>query len=191
MSAFCYIPFDAAHPDPSIGVFMVMDWGKVTKVEQVPGQLGDTPITLEVIEIAGQRGRYRVKNGFGALGYLDSVKPGDLLALCPEDDDNNVYQLAGGPLMRTHQVVPISAAPRTAELAHLAPRYVSSTKLRVAAEAGTLEAGHYLVRARIGSADGDHFEIEQWWIDGTQSAVGANQIATGKILWLVVSDPRF
>lgn len=188
MDAFCHIPYDAAHPDPASG-WPVMDWGKVTKVEQLTGTLGDEQIDLEVLEIAGQRARYRVKNS-GLIGHLADVQVGQLLALCPEDE-SDVYRLPGGPLTVTHEVVSLSAPPRVAEFARFAPRHMTSIAIRVAADHGKLAPGHYLVHARIGAADGDRFEIDHWWIRATPDAPGRDLIAPGAWLWLVLGDPQF
>jgi hypothetical protein len=185
INAYCTIPYDAAHPDPGLPS-PLLDWGKVTKVEQLSGTFGLEEVVEEVIEIAGQRATYRTVNDFGFLGSLD-VEKGDLIALCSEGEDT-VHHLPGGPLMFTHLIVPLSAPPRLAEIAPFAPRHMMAGQIPDAVGSGKLGDGRYLVYTEIGRADGEQFfvEREQWKIAMPPDAPWARRIAPGKRMWLVV-----
>lgn len=188
VDAFCTIPYDAAHPDPSLAL-PILDWGKVTRIEHLVGTFGGDEVEVEVLEIAGQRATYRTQNDFPMLGTLDHVKVGDLLALCAEGKDD-LYHLASGPLTLVKMVIPLSAPPRLAEIAPFEPRHIRRSRVREPAEQGLLSAGRYLVYAEIGRADGAQFAIDRddWRITVAPGAHGGDRIATGKRLWLVIGD---
>jgi len=193
MDAFCHIPYDAAHPDPATHA-PIVDWGKVTKVADEHGALGDRPVTLRVIEVAGQRDRYRFDDEIGALGRLET-HVGDMLALCEEDhgSDSNIYKLAAGGLGRVLSVVPITKPPRIVELANLAPLHIDDVVLLRDGGDGkiTLDPDRrYLVHAKVTAADGDRWAMDKWWLEVPSGIRGGNLVAAGKRLWIVVEQPK-
>jgi len=111
IDAFCEIPYDFTNPETNRR-HQVVDWGKVTKVAVENGKLGDRPISLNIITVQGQRDTYRFKDEL-LVGRLET-RVGALLAICPEEEDD-FYQLSGGPTFKTRAVATLSAAPKMAE----------------------------------------------------------------------------
>jgi hypothetical protein len=187
IDAFCTIPSDVAHAETGLRNTL-LDWGKVTRVERLRGKFGPDDVVEEVIEIAGQRATYRTVNDFGPFGALD-VKKGDLLALCPQVEDT-IHQLPGGPLIATHIILPLSRPPRLGELERFAAEHMLAGRFVRDAVSGKLGTGNFLVHSKIGPADGDRFSVDDdtWRITVAPDALGANRIASGKQMWLVVGD---
>jgi hypothetical protein len=184
----CRIPYDAAHPDPALSE-PILDWGKVTRIDHVPAISDEYP-PLEAFEIQGQRATYRTVNDFGPLGTLERVRVGDLLALCSQGEDN-LHHMASGPMIVTFLIVPLSAPPRLHEIARFEPRHLGTEDVAGMAEHGKLQVGRYLVYATIGDADGARFSVARgdWQIEIAPDAPGADRIASGKQMWLVIGDP--
>ena len=195
MAQECKIPFNFAHPVLPKGFHSdrdVADWGKVTKVQDESGNLGDRPETLRMIYVQGQRRTYKISDDLHALGVLQ-VNPGDLLALCPEDQ-SDVHQLASGPLDTILTAVTLSAPPRSPELASLAPEHVNEMDIVVAATSKYRPldpSRRYLVQAQVHAADGGLWEMDRYWLEVPSGIRGASLVAAKKRLWFVVEHPRF
>ena len=201
MMTFCKVPIDAAHPDPSLGKYGVVDWGKVTRRETVIATLVDRERYMEMYEVRGKRGTYQFDGGgvaAGALGKLD-VPVGQLVALCVDPnrpEKSTIYKLpapwAGGQdLMQS--VLPLAAPPRMGKLAALAPLHVDEFKLANSGAKSKLSlppAAHYLVRAKAEARDGARWDMGKWWLD-TAGAKGADLLREGKLVWLVIAPPVF
>ena len=158
----------------------------------MPGRFNGADITVDVIEVKGQRKTYRFPNrfptGFGEVVHL-VVQPGDMVAFCPDDDDGNTYNVALGPLDRVRDAVPISAPPRIVELAKYQPLHLRTTAFIAASRYGKITFPtdrRLLIWALVGAADGNRFKMENFWLEVPPGVQG---IEAGKRLWLVVEDP--
>jgi serine/threonine protein kinase len=191
LEASCYLPYDAAHPDPAMRE-PIADWGKVVQKRLLPGRFGGADITVDVIEVKGQRKTYRFDNWFqtvfGEVVHL-AVQPGDMVAFCPDDYDGNIYHVAPGPLDRVRDAVPISAPPRIVELAKYQPLHLRTTAFLAASRNGKMTFPtdrRLLIHASVGAADGNRFKMDNFWLEVPPGVQG---IEAGKRLWLVVEDP--
>jgi serine/threonine-protein kinase len=191
MDMECRIPIDPTYVTGS--TFAVADWGKVTKVQDEPGQFRDQSITRTVITVAGQRSMYRFDADF-LDEHLDA-NVGDLLAVCPEDSNNNTYQLSGGATIRTHSIITISHPPRTAEIAKLDPIHIAEITMVAEGLEGRFRAidpdRRYLIYATVKKPDGPRWLMDRYFMEVPANVPGTNQIAAGKHLWIVVEHPRF
>jgi serine/threonine protein kinase len=192
MAQQCRIPYDFAHPG-SKNDHEIADWGKVTKVADEHGNLGgDRPETLRMIYVQGQRRMYKIDDDLDALGVL-SVKPGDLLALCPEDQ-SEIHQLASGPIDTILTAVTLSAPPRSPQLASLAPTHVNEMAIVAAASSqgrGLDPKQRYLYQGQVKAADGGLWQMDRYWLEVPSGIRGAGLVAEKKRLWFVVDHPRF
>lgn len=181
---------DFAHPEGKSDRDVV-DWGKVIKVTDEHGDLGGRDETLHLIYVQGQRRTYKVRDDLGAVGIVPA-KPGDLLALCTEDQID-IHQLASGPLDAVRTIVTLSAPPRTSELAKWSPRYIRDIDLVIDATSPKPHLDpdrHYLVYAHVQSADGPLWKMDRYWLEVPPAIRGASLVAANKRLWLVVEHPR-
>ena len=188
IDAFCEIPYDFANPE-SKRRMQVVDWGKVTKIVEEVGELGERKFKQNVIFLQGQRKSYRFDDDT-LVGKL-VTKPGDLLAICPEDD-SDIYQLTGGPTTKIRGVVTLSAPPRIAEAAKYKALHIPD--IRIAAESlyqrGTLDTGRrYLINAKVEKVDGDLWLMDRYWLDVPKGIKGADKVAAKKRLWMIVEKP--
>lgn len=193
MAMQCTIPYDFAHTKSS---YHVADWGKVTSVTDEHGDLGGRDVTLRVITIQGQRRSYRCPSDLGALGVVEA-KPGDLLAVCAEDKVDT-YQLAAGPIDQCRTVIPISQAPRSSELASLAPHHVDEMAIVVDAIAKGKSpkprldpSQRYLVWAAPIAQDGTLWRMDRYWLEVPSGIPGAELVAAKQRRWFVIAHPRF
>jgi len=189
MHAFCQIPMDASKP----ARFETADWGKVIKVEDELGEFRDQQITETVITLKGQRDTYRLDADF--LDEHVDANVGDWLAFCVEDQNNNIYQLSGGPTWRTHAVITISGPPRVAELAKLDPIHIPEIKMVAEGLDGKFKtidpARRYLIHGSVKKANGGRWEMDRYEMQVPAGIPGAKLMATGKRLWFVVDHLRF
>ncbi len=189
MDAFCQIPIDASKP----ARFETADWGKVIKVEDELGEFRDQQITETVITLKGQRDTYRLDADF--LDEHVDANVGDWLAFCVEDQNNNIYQLSGGPTWRTHSVITISGPPRTSELAKLDPIHIPEIKMVAEGLQGKFSridpAKRYLIRGQVQKANGGRWQMDRYEMQVPAGIPGAKLMATGKRLWFVVDHLRF
>ncbi|HEU4732388.1 MAG TPA: protein kinase [Kofleriaceae bacterium] len=180
--AFCHLPYDAAHPDPALWK-PIADWGKVVQERPLPGRFRGADITVDLIEVKGQRKTYRFPNEFptpfGDVAVLD-VRPGDMVAFCPEDDDGNIYHVALGPLDLVRDAVPISAPPRIVELAKYRPLYLDTTAFAAASARGKMTFPtdrRLLIWAVVGAADGNRFKMDYFWLEVPPGVQGSKLVS--------------
>ncbi|MBV8755976.1 MAG: protein kinase [Deltaproteobacteria bacterium] len=189
MDSFCRIPIDPSKP----AKFETADWGKVVKVEQEVGEFRDQQILETVITLKGQRDTYRLDADF--LDEHVDTNVGDWLAFCVEDQNNNIYQLSGGPTWRTHAVITISGPPRVGELAKLDPIHIPEIKMVAEGLQGKFSsidpAKRYLIRGQVKKASGGRWEMDRYEMQVPAGIPGAKLMATGKRLWFVVDHLRF
>jgi eukaryotic-like serine/threonine-protein kinase len=189
VDAFCEIPYDVANPDTKRRR-EVLDWGKVTSVGVEKGKLGDRPVALNIITLQGQRDTYRFKDEL-LVGRLQT-RVGALLAICPEEQDD-FWQLSGGPTFKTRAVITLSAPPRLAEAAKWKALHIPDIKIAADAVNKTLRLDptrRYLIHAKVEAEDGALWKMDRYWLDAT-AARGANQLAPKKRFWMIVEKPDF
>jgi serine/threonine protein kinase len=189
VDAFCEIPYDVTNPETKRRR-EVLDWGKVTSVGIEKGKLGDRPVTLNIITLQGQRDTYRFKDEL-LVGRLQT-QVGALLAICPEEEDD-FWQLSGGPTFKTRAVITLSAPPRLAEAAKFKALHIPDIKIAADAvnKSLRLDPGRrYLVNAKVESDDGALWKMDRYWLDAS-AARGANKLAPKKRFWMIVEKPDF
>jgi hypothetical protein len=188
--AFCEIPYDFANPDTKRRR-EVVDWGKVTKIGLEKGSLGERPVTLNIITLQGQRTTYRFKDEL-LVGRLET-QVGALLAICPEEEDD-FWQLSGGPTFKTRAVITLSAPPRIAEAAKYQAVHVPDIRIAAAAVNKNLDRldpdRRYLVSAKVEADDGTLWKMDRYWLDAS-AAKGAAKLAAKKRFWMIVERPEF
>ncbi|MDQ3370464.1 MAG: hypothetical protein M3680_34015, partial [Myxococcota bacterium] len=198
LTTWCKIPIDAAHPDPALGPG-VADWGRVTRREEVTGTFAeDREVAMLLYEVRGQRATYRFNGASHAhtIGTLD-VPVGQLVALCedPQREPSTLYELPApwkGPLNLFVAALPISGPPLTASFAKLAPLHLPALTLRRDGGDGRISIAsnrRYLVHAKVEGADGDRWDMGQWWLEVPRGTRGAGLVATGQLLWFVIEQP--
>lgn len=191
IDAFCEIPYDFTNPETKRRMDVV-DWGKVTKIATEQGSLGDRPVTLNIITLQGQRGTYRFKDEL-LVGRLQT-QVGALLAICPEEEDD-FWQLSGGPTFKTRAVATLSAPPRMTEVNRLKALHIPDIRLAASSLNKQLDSRidptrRYLVHARVESDDGTLWKMDRYWLDAS-GAKGASKLAPKKTFWMIVDRPDF
>jgi predicted Ser/Thr protein kinase len=191
IDAFCEIPYDFANPETKRRR-EVVDWGKVTKITTEKGSLGDRPLALNIITLQGQRDTYRFKDEL-LVGRLET-RVGALLAICPEEEDD-FYQLSGGPTFKTRAVATLSAPPRMADVAKYQAIHIPDIRLAASGVNKKLDnridpARRYLVNAKVEADDGTLWKMDRYWMDAS-GAKGAGKLAAKKRYWMIVEKPDF
>jgi hypothetical protein len=189
--AFCEIPYDFANPETKRR-HQVVDWGKVTKIGVEQGKLGDRPVLLNIITLQGQRDTYRFKDEL-LTGRLET-QVGALLAICPEEEDD-FWQLSGGPTFKTRAVATLSAPPRMTEVAKYQALHIPDIRLAASAVNKTLDnridpTRRYLINAKVEADDGTLWKMDRYWLDAS-GAKGASKLAAKKRFWMIVERPEF
>jgi len=190
IDGFCEIPYDFANPETKRRM-EVVDWGKVTKIVEETGSLGDRQVKDDMIFVQGQRKTYRFTPDT-LVGTL-TTKVGDLLAICPEDD-SEVYQWSGGPETKIRGVITLSAPPRIAEAAKYKALHIYELKLAAEAlyQRGTIDANRrYLVRVGVTKLDGDLWLMDRYWVDVPKGMKGIDKLAPKKHVWMILEKPTF
>ncbi len=189
---FCGIPMDPAKPGADVR-WPVLDWGKVTRRELVTAKLAGREHTLLMYEVQGARAIYRFNGSSwsNTIGVLDAP-PGRWVALC-EQDRSELYEMPPAwrfPTSRLEGVLPLTAPPRVAEIAHLDPIHTSVLSLQTGGRKGTLRADRrHLVRAKVEAADGPRWKMGGWWLEVPPGVKGSRLVAAGRSLWFVVERP--
>jgi serine/threonine-protein kinase len=191
IDAFCEIPYDFANPETKRRQ-EVVDWGKVTKVGVEQGKLGDRPVSLNIITLQGQRGTYRFKDEL-LVGRLET-QVGALLAICPEEEDD-FWQLSGGPTFKTRAVATLSAAPKMADVAKFQALHIPDIRLAASAVNKQLDnridpSRRYLINAKVEAEDGTLWKMDRYWLDAS-GAKNAGRLAAKKRFWIIVERPDF
>ncbi len=191
IDAFCEIPYDFANPETKRR-HEVVDWGKVTKIATEQGKLGDRPVTLNIITLQGQRDTYRFKDEL-LVGRLQT-QVGALLAICPEEEDD-FYQLSGGPTFKTRAVATLSAPPRMAEVARFQALHIPDIRLAASGVNKQLDnridpSRRYLINAKVEADEGALWKMDRYWLDPT-GAKGASKLAAKKRFWIIIDKPDY
>jgi serine/threonine protein kinase len=190
VDAFCEIPYDFANPETKRRR-EVVDWGKVTNITTEKGSLGERPVTLNIITLQGQRDTYRFKDEL-LVGRLQT-QVGALLAICPEEEDD-FWQLSGGPTFKTRAVITLSSAPKLAEAAKYQALHIPDIRLAAAGVNKKLDRidadRRYLINAKVEADDGHLWKMDRYWMDAT-GAKGASKLAAKKRFWMIVEKPDF
>ncbi len=189
VDAFCEIPYDFTNPDTKRRR-EVLDWGKVTKIGLEQGKLGDRPVTLNIITVQGQRDTYRFKDEL-LVGRLQT-QVGALLAICPEEEDD-FWQLSGGPTFKTRAVITLSSPPRMTEAVKYKAHHIPDIKIAADAVHKELRIDptkRYLVSAKVEADDGALWKMDRYWLDAS-GARGASRLAAKKRYWMIIEKPDF
>jgi predicted Ser/Thr protein kinase len=196
--ADCRFPVDPARPDPALGRWgAIVDWGPITRREDVLGLDADGEHPMTMFEVDGARGRYRF-DGTSAprLGALDAAV-GDLVVICPfampaaaEVDHRTLPPGWRAPSVPVYAFAPTSTAPQIATaLASIAPLHVPDSALRgLADDAHVPRDRPLLVWARPRKALGARWDMGGWTLDATDLS-GADLLAPNQPIWLVVDHP--
>jgi serine/threonine protein kinase len=191
IDAFCEIPYDFANPETKRRMEIV-DWGRVTKVATEQGKLGDRPVTLNIITLQGQRDTYRFKDEL-LVGRLQT-QVGAMLAICPEEEDD-FWQLSGGPTFKTRAVATLSAPPRMNEVTKYQALHIPDLRLAASGVNKQLDkridaSRRYLINAKVEADDGALWKMDRYWLDAS-GAKGAAKLAAKKRFWMIVDRPDF
>jgi hypothetical protein len=190
VDAFCHIPYDFDKPNFTYKS-MVLDWGTVTKIDSEAGSSRDETIHMDVITVRGQRRTYRFDEDL-LVGHL-ITKVGATLAIC-EDDQSDIYQLAGGPLDRMRSVITLSGPPKIDVAARLQAKHIHELKIVANAvhnSIGDLDPnGRYLIYAKVEAIDGALYKMDRYWLDVPKGTPGAGKLAVKKGFWMVVEKPE-
>lgn len=189
--AFCRIPTDFEKPGTKSN-FGVVDWGKVTKVEDEVGTFREEQFSESIITMRGQRKTYRFTSEF--LDSVVTTKVGELVAICPESE-SDIYRLSGGPTTVTRAVITLSAEPPILTAAKLGAKHISDIQL--AAESGRKQLdrlepdGRYLIHAKVHGVEGSRYRMDRYWLDVPRGMKNEDLLVPKKHTWLVVEKPTF
>jgi serine/threonine protein kinase len=194
MDAFCYIPYDVAHPDKE-GGRAVADWGKVTSVERETGHFMGDDIDSNIITIQGARGVYRVMQEVSILNYVVPAAVGDMLALCADREDSDIYRFPGGPTLPVTSVFPISGPPRIGEVAKYKPLHIRELAMTAvgANQHHNLHVDRmYVIDAKIlDTSDPKRYKMDRYVMDVPASFPGKKSLEVGKRTWIVVDNLHY
>ncbi len=190
LDAFCTIPIDPGDV-PAGKKLHYVDWGKVTKVEDEPGTFDGDPIQKTMITLQGQRATYRFDDDTLTGQLVTQV--GALLAVCLDNDDNNLYRLKNGPIDVPRSVLTLSAPPRFAEIAKYRPAHKSEIGLVAGLIKDPIKfdpAAVFVAQIELKGHDGKYFEVDRFWLEVPSGIPGAKLATSGARVWVVVSKAR-
>jgi eukaryotic-like serine/threonine-protein kinase len=195
MLAFCRIPADPAHLEPGVHGSGVVDWGKVTAVTVEHGSFDGDAMVETIIAIAGHRDHYRIEREIGAGGILGSmdVNVGDVVALCADREPSNFYNWTGGATVPVTSALNIHGDVQVAEPAKYKALYVRDIDLAAQGSSNhvTLASDRkYFVRTQSKGKVGDLLQMDRWFLAVPAGLPGADQIESGKWVWLVLDRPE-
>jgi serine/threonine-protein kinase len=190
--AFCRIPTDFANTGYPRN-FGVLDWGKVTKVENEAGTFREETIHETIITLRGQRKTYRFSADF--LDTFVDAKVGDLLAICPEDE-SDIFRLSGGPTDKTRAVITLGGPPKTQVAAKLGAKHIDDIQLAAVSGRKRFDDritadGRYMVRAQVYGIDGPRYRMDRYWMQVPKGMKGEDKLQTNASVWLVVENLEF
>jgi len=194
MDAFCYIPYDVAHPDKDLPR-PVVDWGKVTNVTQEQGQFMGDEIDSTIITIQGARGVYRVMSEVAVLNYVVPANVGDYMALCADREESDLYRFPGGPTLPVSSVVPLSAPPRITEVAKYKPLHIRELAITAAGanqHHNLKENRAYIINAKIlDMSDPKRYKMDRYVMEIPANFPGKSSLEVGKRTWIVVDQLHY
>jgi serine/threonine protein kinase len=190
MDAFCYLPYDVAHPDKDLPR-PVVDWGKVSSITPETGHLMGDDIDSNILTIKGARGTYRVMQEVGTLNYVVPAQVGDWMALCADREESDIYRFPGGPTLPVESIVPLRAPPRITELAKYKPLHIRELAM-IAAGANQHHNLHedraYVIRAKVVDlGNGKRLKMDRYYMDVPPSI----KLEVGKLTWVVVDHLHY
>jgi hypothetical protein len=194
MLDFCRIPVDPAHLEPGMRG-EVVDWGKVTNVGVERGSFDGDALVSSIITIAGHRDHYRIEQEIGAGGILGSmeVNVGDVVALCSDREPSNLYNWPGGATLPLTSALPIHGDVQIAEPAKYHALYVRDIDLAAQGSRNDITLASdrkYFVRTKSKGKVDDLLQMDRWFLAVPPGLAGADQIASGKWVWLVLDRPE-
>jgi len=194
MDAFCYLPYDVAHPDKDLPR-PVVDWGKVTNVSQEQGQFMGDEIDSKIITIQGARGVYRVMSEVAVLNYVVPANVGDYMAVCSDREESDLYRFPGGPTLPVTSVVPLTAPPRITEVAKYKPLHIRELAMTAAGanqHHNLKENRAYIINAKIlDMSDPKRYKMDRYVMDVPASFPGKSSLEVGKRTWIVVDQLHY
>jgi hypothetical protein len=191
MLAFCVIPYDPAHPDPTQRG-TVVDWGKVTSSAVERGQFNGDQVAESILTIVGHRATYRIAADLNLLGTLTS-NVGDQVALCADREVSNLYGFPGGATLPVIAALPLHGEPQLADLAKRHALHIRDIDLAAQGSSGRISLATdrtYFLRTQIKKQDGELYAMDRWWLRVPAGTPGADAIASGKPVWIVVDKPE-
>ncbi|HEY6038710.1 MAG TPA: protein kinase, partial [Kofleriaceae bacterium] len=190
MDAFCYLPYDVAHPDKELPR-PVVDWGKVVSITPETGHLMGDEIDSNILTIKGARGTYRVMQEVGVLNYVVPAQVGDWMALCADREESDIYRFPGGPTLPVESIVPLRAPPRITELAKYKPLHIRELAMTAAGanqHHNLHEDRAYVIRAKVVDlGDGKRLKMDRYYMDVPASI----KLEVGKPTWVVVDHLHY
>ncbi|MEP6859892.1 MAG: protein kinase [Deltaproteobacteria bacterium] len=190
MDAFCYLPYDVAHPDKDLPR-PVVDWGKVTSITPETGHLMGDDIDSNILTIKGARGTYRVMQEVGVLNYVVPAQVGDWMALCADREESDIYRFPGGPTLPVESIVPLRSPPRITELAKYKPLHIRELAMTAAGanqHHNLHEDRAYVIRAKVVDlGDGKRLKMDRYWMEVPPSI----KLEVGKPTWVVVDHLHY
>jgi serine/threonine protein kinase len=194
MDAFCYIPYDVAHPDKDLA-HPVVDWGKVTEITHETGSFMGDEIDSNIMTIKGARGVYRVMQEVQVLNYVVPANVGDMMALCADREESDLYRFPGGPTLPVTSIVPLSGIPRIAEVAKYKPLHVRELTMTAAGanQHTNLKLDRtYIINAKIVEmSDPKRFKMDRYDMEVPANFPGKASLAVGKRTWIVVDNLHY
>ena len=190
MDAFCYLPYDVAHPDKDLPR-PVVDWGKVTTITEETGHLMGDDIDSNILTIVGARGTYRVMQEVVTLNYVVPAQVGDWMALCADREESDIYRFPGGPTLPVESIVPVRSPPRITELAKYKPLHIRELAMTAAGanqHHNLHEDRAYVIRAKVlDLGNGKRLKMDRYYMDVAPSI----KLEVGKPTWVVVDHLHY
>ncbi|CAN5699999.1 hypothetical protein BH11MYX1_BH11MYX1_07110 [soil metagenome] len=192
MDAFCFLPYDVAHPDQDLPR-PVVDWGVVKSITPETGRIMGDTITSNILTIEGARETYRVMQEVAVLNYVVPAEVGDMIAVCADGEATDLYRFPGGPTVPVQSVVPIRRAPRITAFASYRPLHTHELAFTAAGANGrpNLKLDRaYVIRARVvETGDGKRLKMDRYFLDVPPAL--ANKLELGKPTWIVVDHLHY
>ncbi len=192
IDAFCFLPYDVAHPDKDLPR-PVVDWGIVKSVTPETGRIMGDTINSNILTIEGARDTYRVMQEIALLNYVVPAEPGDLVAVCADLDTSNVYRFPGGPTNPVESVVPITSAPRITAYAKYKPLHIHELAFSAAGATGKtnlkLDRAYIILAKVVETGDGKRFEMDRYFLDAPPAL--ATKLEVDKPTWILVDNLHY
>jgi len=192
MNAFCFLPYDVAHPDKDLPR-PVVDWGIVKSITPETGRIMGDVIDSNILTIEGARDTYRVMREVSTLSYIVPAEVGDMVALCSDREASDVYRFPGGPTLPVEAIVPIRSAPRITAFAKYKPLHTAELSLTAAGANGRANLKldrAYVVRAKVlETGDGKRFKMDRYFLDVPPAL--ATKLEIDKPTWIIVDNLHY
>ena len=194
MDSFCYLPYDVAHPDKDLQ-HPVVDWGRVTEITHETGSFMGDAIDSNILTIKGARGIYRVMQEVQVLNYVVPANVGDMMALCADREESDLYRFQGGPTLPVTSIVPITSTPRIVELAKYKPLHTRELAMTAAGanQHTSLKLDRmYIIDAKIVEmTDPKRFKMDRYDMEVPANVPGKGSLEIGKRTWILVDNLHY